>query len=138
MYERAAHIVDCIIPDVPVRQVVLSVPFELRLLLAARADAFSAMTRLFVEQVFRWQRERAQELRLGEVESGAVGAQHRAGSLVDKLQAEYGLPCGPDLYSWFKEHPDQLSSDGVHPNGDEYRAINRLWADAVGALYSAG
>ena len=61
MYNAAAHIVDHIIPDVPVRQYVLSVPFELRLLLAARADAFTVMMKLFVEQVFRWQRERARE-----------------------------------------------------------------------------
>jgi hypothetical protein len=41
------------------------------------------MTRLFVEQVFRWQRDRAREIGLGEVESGAVVAQHRAGSSVN-------------------------------------------------------
>ena len=59
-------------------------------------------------------------------------------AVIDALQVEYGLPCGPDLYTWFLEHPDELSNDGVHPNGDGYRSINRLWADAVGALYSEG
>ena len=84
MYAAAAQIVDRVIPDVHVRQFVLSVPFELRLLLAARADAFGAMTRLFVEQVFRWQRDRARELGLRQhVESGAVVAQHRAGSSIN-------------------------------------------------------
>ena len=80
MYNGAAHIVDHVIPDVPVRQYVLSVPFELRLLLAARADAFSAMMSLLVEQVFRWQRERAKEAGLVDVQSGAVVAQHRSGA----------------------------------------------------------
>ena len=59
MCNGAAHLVDHVIPDVPVRQWVLSVPFELRLLLACRADAFGAITSLFVSEVFRWQRERA-------------------------------------------------------------------------------
>ena len=80
MYNGAAHIVDHVIPDVPLRQYVLSVPFELRLVLAARADAFSAMMSLFVEQVFRWQRERPREAGLEAVQSGAVVAQHRGGS----------------------------------------------------------
>jgi hypothetical protein len=80
MYNGAAHIVDHVIPDVPLRQYVLSVPFQLRLLLAARADAFSAMMSLFVEQVFRWQRERAREAGLEAVQCGAVVAQHRGGS----------------------------------------------------------
>ena len=80
MYNGAAYIADHIIPDVPVRQYVLSVPFGLRLLLAARADAFSAMMSLLVEQVFRWQRERAREAGLDAVQSGAVLAQHRGGS----------------------------------------------------------
>jgi len=61
MCNGAAHLVDHVIPDVPVRQWVLSVPFELRLLLACRADAFGTITSLFVSEVFRWQRERARE-----------------------------------------------------------------------------
>ena len=80
MYNGAAHIVDRVMPDVPLRHYVFSVPFELRLLLAARADAFTSMMSLLVEQVFRWQRERAREAGLDAVQSGAVLAQHRGGS----------------------------------------------------------
>ncbi|MBN1605030.1 MAG: transposase [Polyangiaceae bacterium] len=80
MYNGAAHLVDHVIPDVPVRQYVLSVPFELRLLLAQRADAFTALTHIFIHQVFRWQRERAREAGLKRVQCGAVAAHHRGGS----------------------------------------------------------
>ncbi|HZM11727.1 MAG TPA: hypothetical protein VFC15_16080, partial [Candidatus Limnocylindrales bacterium] len=62
------------------RQLVLSVPFELRLLLACRADAFGAMTSLFISEVFRWQRERAREEELKKVRYGALVMQHRFGS----------------------------------------------------------
>ena len=80
MCNEAAHLVDHVIPRVPVRQFVLSVPFELRLLLAARADAFGAVTSIFMQEVFRWQRERAREAGLSHVRSGAVAMQHRGGS----------------------------------------------------------
>ncbi len=80
MCNGAAHLVDHVIPDVPVRQWVLSVPFELRLLLACRADAFGAMTSLFISEVFRWQRERAREDGLTKIRYGALVMQHRFGS----------------------------------------------------------
>jgi len=80
MCNGAAHLVDHVIPDVPVRQWVLSVPFELRLLLACRADAFGAITSLFVSEVFRWQRERAREDGLTKIRYGALVMQHRFGS----------------------------------------------------------
>jgi hypothetical protein len=59
MCNRAAHLVDRVFPDVPVRQWVLSVPFELRLLLARRADAFGALLRILAEEVERLQHRRA-------------------------------------------------------------------------------
>jgi hypothetical protein len=80
MYNGAAHLADHVIPDVPVRQYVLSVPFELPLLLAWHADAFNALTHIFIHQVFRWQRERAREAGLKRVQRGAVAAHHRGGS----------------------------------------------------------
>jgi hypothetical protein len=98
MYNGAAHITDHVIPDVPLRQYVLSVPFELRLLLAARADAFSAMMSLFIEQVFRRQRERAREAGLDAVQSGAVVAQHRGGSSVNLHPHVHGAV--PDGVFW--------------------------------------
>ena len=80
MCNGAAHLVDHVIPDVPVRQSVSSVPFELRLLLACRADAFGALTSLFISEVFRWQRERAREEQLNKIRYGALVMQHRFGS----------------------------------------------------------
>ena len=59
---------------------------------------------------------------------------------VDKLVAENNLPQGPDFYSYFKEHPELLGSDGVHPNADTKggQAMHRLWAEALAPLYAAG
>jgi hypothetical protein len=59
MCNTAAHLTDRVFSDVPVRQWVLSVPFELRLLISRRADVFRALIRLFARELLGWQRERA-------------------------------------------------------------------------------
>jgi hypothetical protein len=57
MCNEAAHLVDRVLPNVPVRQWVLSLPFELRRLAAFRADVLSAVGRAFVEAIFAEQRK---------------------------------------------------------------------------------
>jgi len=59
MCGTAAHLTDEVMPEVPLRQWVLSVPFELRLLLARDPRALTAVGRIFVQEIFRSQRERA-------------------------------------------------------------------------------
>jgi hypothetical protein len=59
---------------------------------------------------------------------------------VDKLVEDNNLPAGPDFYAYFKEHPEQLASDGVHPNGEAKggQAMHHLWAEALAPLYAVG
>ncbi len=59
---------------------------------------------------------------------------------VDKLVKDNDLPQGPDFYSYFKEHPELLASDGVHPNAETKggQAMHHLWAEALAPLYAAG
>jgi hypothetical protein len=45
--------------------------------------------------------------------------------------AESGLRLGPDLYTWFKDHPDQISPDKIHPTDEGNAAVQRLWAEAA-------
>lgn len=55
--------------------------------------------------------------------------------VIEDIQLDEGLPKGPDLYAWFSHHPDELRSDGLHPNDRGAASMNRLWADAVDSLY---
>ena len=80
MSNTAAHLVDRVLPAVPVRQWVLSLPFELRALAAFRADVLSAIGRLFVEALFARYRARARDQGLGALECGAVTFVQRFGS----------------------------------------------------------
>jgi|HubBroStandDraft_1064217.scaffolds.fasta_scaffold00517_14 acyl-CoA thioesterase I len=54
--------------------------------------------------------------------------------VLTELRAANSLREGPDLYTWFAAHPDELR-DGVHPNARGILSINRLWGEAVDALY---
>ena len=86
MCAAAAHITDALLPDVPVRQWVLSVPFELRLLLARNAAALSAVGRIFVREISRWQCEQAR-----------ASLQHEQGS-PDAVEVRGGAICFPQRF----------------------------------------
>jgi hypothetical protein len=59
MAETAAHLVDHVFPEVPVRQWVLSVPFSLRYRLAYDSSLVRDVARIFVRTVFSSVRRRA-------------------------------------------------------------------------------
>ena len=80
MAGTAAHLVDRVLPAVPVRQWVLSLPFELRALAAFRADVLSALSRIFVAAIFEKYRAWAKREGLGDAPTGAVTHVQRFGS----------------------------------------------------------
>jgi hypothetical protein len=59
MADTAAHLVDCVFPEVPVRQWVLSVPFPLRYRLASDSSLIREVAQIFVRAVFSSIRRRA-------------------------------------------------------------------------------
>jgi len=50
---------------------------------------------------------------------------------VDSLQKAFHLPAGPDFNGWFRAHPEQIGSDGVHPNAAGAASIQRMWAQVA-------
>ena len=87
--ETAAHLVDRVIPPVPMRQWVISVPKRLRCFLADRPSAVAALTRIFISSVERLLRTAAGSTRDGHRPSatrprlGAVSFLHRFGSALN-------------------------------------------------------
>jgi hypothetical protein len=59
MADTAAHLVDRVFPEVPVRQVVLLLPFALRYRLVFDQELCSEVLRIFVQSVFTSLRRRA-------------------------------------------------------------------------------
>ena len=56
------------------------------------------------------------------------------------LEAIDSLTVQNKLYTYFREHPELLASDGVHPNGETGggHMIHQLWAEALYPLYENG
>ena len=95
MCGTAAHLTDHVVPDVPLRQWVLSVPYELRLLLARHPAALSAVGRIFVQEVFRFQTEQAKTRGLMHARCAAVLFPQRfGGSLNLNVHFHAALPDG--------------------------------------------
>ena len=83
MAERAAHLVDRVFPDVPVRQWVLSVPYRLRYRLAWDHDLCRAVVAVFVRAVFGGLRARARDGGVGDGRGGAVAVVQRFGGALN-------------------------------------------------------
>jgi hypothetical protein len=83
MTERAAHLVDHVFPDVPVRQWVLSLPYRLRYRLAWDHDLCRAVVAVFVRAVLRCLRDRACDDGAGDGRSGAVAVVQRFGGALN-------------------------------------------------------
>jgi hypothetical protein len=72
MNEQAAHLVDRVLPHVPYRQWVLTLPGELARVVAFDADLATAVFGVFADELARWQRERAHDVGLAAPETGCV------------------------------------------------------------------
>jgi hypothetical protein len=89
MANTAAFLVDRVLPDVPLRQYVLTLPYELRKLVAFKADVLTAVARIFVESVFASYRIRAKRNGIEAPQCGSVNFVQRFGSL--NLHVHYHL-----------------------------------------------
>ena len=90
MAQTAAHLADHVIPPVPMRQWVISVPKRLRGILADRPQAVTTLSRIFLEEIERLLCDAAGVRRDGGVAGqarprlGAVSFQHRFGSSLNQ------------------------------------------------------
>jgi hypothetical protein len=106
MADTAAHLVDRVLPEAPVRQWVLSLPFRLRYRMAYDARLTSEILRVFVRRVFASLRRRAR-LRLAapaRLQCGAVTFVQRFGGALN-----------------LNVHFHTLVLDGVHDAEDGHR-----------------
>jgi hypothetical protein len=82
--DSAAHLVDRVFPEVPVRQYVLSPPFDLRYRLAFDQALCSEVLRIFVQSVFTSHRGRARKiLQMRKAYCGAVTFLQRSGGSIN-------------------------------------------------------
>ena len=83
MADLAAHWLDHMLPDVPIRQWVLTLPWPLRYRLAWDPDLLADVLAVYLRVLFRWQQLRAKRLSSEAVQSGAITAIQRFGSALN-------------------------------------------------------
>ena len=84
MADTAAHLVDCVFPEVPVRQWVLTLPVSLRYRMAFDAGLTTEVLRSFIRTLFASLRRRARERRkIRYPQSGAVTFVQRFGDALN-------------------------------------------------------
>ncbi len=83
MADRAAHLVDHVFPDVPLRQWVLTLPYRLRYLLAWDHDLCRRVAAIFARAVFRLLRERARDAGIEAGRAGGVVVIQRFGGAMN-------------------------------------------------------
>jgi hypothetical protein len=125
MCQTALNLTEHVLPAVPLRQWVFTLPHPLRARLAYDASLLGAVTRLFVDSILGWYQRHLRTSTRELAQSGAVVAVQRASS---------DLKLNPHLHAVFL--------DGVYvpgPDGTpEFRALTRLsTTDVADALQVA-
>ncbi len=132
MAGAAAHLIDRVLPPVPYRQWVLSLPRHVRFLLARDEALFGEVLGVFLHKVFAWQRRRARAHGIADPRCGAVSFLQRFGSLLNlnchihALLPDGVFATGPDGAVAFHAVPPPWDDDVVRLLGQIGRAIHRL------------
>ena len=83
MVDTAARLIDEVLPPVPVRQWVLSLPFEIRYRLAWDGKLVSAVLAVFLRVVYGWYRRQAKGQGHDDGRCGSVSFVQRFGSALN-------------------------------------------------------
>jgi hypothetical protein len=83
MADTAVRLTDEVLPEVPVRQWVLSLPYEIRFRLAWDGDLLSGVLAVFLRVVYGWYRRQAREESHEDARCGSVTFVQRFGSALN-------------------------------------------------------
>jgi hypothetical protein len=121
MTSTAAHLIDRVLPIAPYRQWVLSLPRQVRFLLARDRELLGQVVGVFLRKVFAWQRRCARAHGIADPHTGAVTFVQRFGSLLN-----------------LNGHAHALVPDGVFANGPDgavaFHALPPPWDDDIARL----
>ena len=131
-------------PDVPIRQWVLTLPHRIRYLLAWRHDPCKVVVRVLLREVQRHLRTRARERGLGEVRGGAVAIVQRFGGALNLNVHSHALVLdgvfarGDDGRSQFHAAPALDSADVADVLAAVTPGVQRLLARQAGSAVAEG
>ena len=91
MRERSLHLVNQVMPHVPIRQWVLSVPFEIRYLIAYKPEIVTQVLTIYVRVISSWIKKQARARGIRKPYTGSVTVIQRAGSALNLNTHLHGL-----------------------------------------------
>ena len=122
MAQTALNLLEHVIPRVPIRQFVLTVPFPLRRRLAYDGPLLGAVSKIFVDSVLRWYRQRMDDEGMKKGRSGAVTVVQRTSS---------DLRLNPHLHSLFLDGVFAVDAQGQ----PVFRPLPRLTTEDVAPTF---
>jgi hypothetical protein len=121
MSERAAHLVDTVMPYAPVRQWVLSLPFALRYRMAWDHRLSRRVLRCFIRELDKFYRKQARKLGIRRAKTGAVTVIQRSGGALN-LNVHFHTAALDGVFTMSAD--GKLAFDGTRPpSGDEIKEL---------------
>jgi len=121
MCGTAAPLVVDVLPDVPVRQWVLTTPFPVRRVLALRPDALTTANRLNASEIARWQKQKATERGTLGGETGSVTFVQRFDSTLGSFVHFHGVAL--DGVFTRQNGPEVVFHQGPAPSRDDIATV---------------
>jgi len=111
MNEMAVNLTENVFPKVPIRQFVLSIPKQLRYMLAYNPKLTTIVLNLFLKTVSKWYKKRAKKKNITNCQTGAITFVQRFGSSLNVnvhfhtlfLDGVYVIPKNRDSPPWFQK-----------------------------------
>jgi hypothetical protein len=122
MNEGALNLVGHVLPDVPLRQFVLTMPFPLRFPLAFDGRLLGQLLRIFTDTVAGWYRRRHIDRGLPPGESGAVTVIQRANSDL-RLKPHFHTIFLDGVYSHNRDNKGQMFHPGPAPSQQDVEQV---------------
>ena len=126
MADTAAHLVDRVLPEVPTRQWVLTLPYALRFLMAYDSKLITAINSIFVQAVFTSLRRRARLSHLGrKARGGAVVFIQRFGDALN-LNVHFHMLAFDGVYAEDEDGFIRFHVVGPPSDAEVLRLVERI------------
>jgi len=138
MADTAAHLIDHVFPEVPVRQWVLSLPFRLRYRMAYDSKLMADILNIFVRAVFDGLRRRARELwGLKQTQCGAVTFVQRFNSALG-LNVHFHLVAMDGIYAASADGQPEFHELPPPEDGEVLQVTTRIAVRVLGLIERRG
>jgi hypothetical protein len=122
MADTAAHLVDNVFPQVPVRQWVLSLPIEIRYRLSYDKRLISDVLAVFLRVIQGWYKKKAEEQGCVDVQGGSVSFVQRFGSSLN-MTPHYHCLVLDGVYMFSNDSEQPVFFEAPTPTDDDVKEL---------------